>query len=512
MDILTYVLDGFATTLTPTNLIYCFAGVVVGTVVGLLPGLGSSTGVALLLPLTLDLEPVTALIMLAGIYYGSQYGGTITSVLVATPGEPSTVMTAVDGYALARKGRPGPALAVAAVASFVAGTLSIVLLMILAPLLASVALKFGPPEYAALMLMAFVGVTLFSDGSRIKGYAAAAFGVAIATVGLDPQTGVARFTFGDVELSGGIGFVEVVIGLFAIAAVMQQLKHGISAPIKTRFREMLPTRNDLKRTWKPTVRGGLIGFLVGVLPGSGATLGSFLGYAVEKKLSPNKSEFGHGAIEGVAAPEAANNSATNGAFVPTLVLGIPGSGTTAVLLGAFVAFGVHPGPLLLDQQPKLVWGLLASFYVGNVILLILNLPLAPLFASILRLRYQVLYPLILFFAFIGAFAMENRVWGMWVALAAGVIGYGMSHLGFPPVPLILGLILGSDFEKALITSTSLAEGNIFYIFHRPIALTILLCIGLLALLPAGKLLTARIAGKKKTDRRQKQKEEITWRG
>ncbi len=482
MELFDQILGGFATAVTPVNLMYCFIGVLLGTVIGLLPGLGSATGVALLLPLTLTLEPVTALIMLAGIYYGTQYGATISSVLISTPGDSATVVTTFDGYQMARQGRAGPALAIAAIASFLAGTISIVLLMTLAPLFARFALKFGPPETVALMVLGLVGVIGFSGTSRTKGLAMAAFGLAIATIGLDPQTGVPRFTFGSVELLGGIGFLEVVIGLFAVSEVMSQVHRGASAPIRTRFRDMLLTREDWSRSWMAIVRGGFLGFLLGVLPGAGATLASFFSYDVERRFSRYPEEFGKGAIEGVAGPEAANNAAVNGAFVPTLTLGIPGSGTTAVLLGAFLLFGIQPGPLLLEQQPDLVWGLIASFYVGNVILLFLNLPLAPVFASILRLRYGFLYPLILLLCFVGAYAIENRLWGVWLAFAFGVIGYFMNRYEYPAAPVILGLILGGLLEKALMQTSSISGGDFTIFFQRPIALVLF---GLAALVILG---------------------------
>jgi putative tricarboxylic transport membrane protein len=483
VELLDQILGGFATAVTPVNLMYCFIGVLLGTVIGLLPGLGSATGVALLLPLTLTLEPVTALIMLAGIYYGTQYGATISSVLISTPGDSATVVTTLDGYQMARRGRAGPALAIAAIASFLAGTISIVLLMTLAPLFARFALNFGPPETVALMVLGFAGVIGFSGTSRAKGIAMAAFGLALATIGLDPQTGVPRFTFGSVELLGGIGFLEVVIGLFAVAEVMSQVHGGGSAPIRTRFRDMLLTREDWRRARMSIVRGGFLGFFMGVLPGAGATLASFFSYDLERRFSQHKDEFGKGAIEGVAGPEAANNAAVNGAFVPTLTLGIPGSGTTAVLLGAFLLFGIQPGPLLLEEQPDLVWGLIASFYIGNVILLFLNLPLAPAFASILRLRYGMLYPLILLLCFVGAYAIENRLWGVWLAFAFGVIGYFMKRYDYPAAPVILGLILGGLLEEALMQTSSISGGDFTIFLRRPIALVLFVLAALVILGP-----------------------------
>ena len=470
MDLLAQVVEGFQTAISPVNLFYCFVGVLFGTITGLLPGLGSPTAVALLLPLTLAMDPVTALIMLAGIYYGTQYGATISSVLVATPGDSSTVVSTIDGYQMARNGRAGPALAVAAVASFLAGTISIVLLMTVAPPLANLAINFGPPETFALGVVGLAGVIGFTGASRAKGLAMAALGLAIATVGLDPSTGETRFAFGNIQLYGGIGFLEVTIGLFAIAELVTQLKTGTPEPIRARYREMLLTWNDWRRSRMSILRGGLLGFGVGTIPGVGATLASFLAYDLERRVSPRKEEFGKGAIEGLAAPEAANNASSNAAFVPLLTLGIPSSATAAVLLGAFLLFGIQPGPLLIEEQPEVVWGLLASFYIGNIILLVMNLPLAPLFASMLRMRYEMMYPLIILLSFLGAYAVENRLWGMWLALAFGVIGYFMKRYGYPAPPVILGLIIGGIMEEALVQTSSISGGDFTIFLRRPIAL------------------------------------------
>lgn len=489
MEIFDQIIGGFQTAISPINLLYCFIGVLLGTVTGLLPGLGSPTAVALLLPLTISLEPVTALIMLAGIYYGTQYGATITSVLVATPGDSSTVVTTIDGYQLARQGRAGPALAVAAIASFIAGTISIILVMTLAPVLSGVAVSFGPPEAFALGTLGLAGVIGFTGSSRAKGLAMAVFGLAIATVGTDPQTGVPRFSFGNVELLGGIGFLEVTIGLFAIAELVTQLKAGTVEPVRTRYREMLMTMEDWRRSRGAIVRGGFLGFFMGTIPGVGATLASFLAYDLERRSSKHPEEFGKGAIEGVAAPEAANNAAANGSFVPLLSLGIPSSSTAAVLLGAFVLFGIQPGPLLIEEEPDLVWGLLASFYIGNVILLVMNLPAAPLFASMLRLRYELMYPLILLLSFLGAYAIENRLWGVWLAFGFGVIGYFMQRLGYPAAPVILGVILGEIMERALFRTQALGGGSFSIFLERPIALGIFLLAALIVVAPL--LLKAR---------------------
>lgn len=464
------VVVGFQTAVSPQNLLYCFIGVFLGTYLGMLPALGSVTGVALLLPLTLGLEPVSALIMLAGIYYGCQYGASISSILVATPGDSATVVTAFDGYPLARSGKAGQALAVSVIASFAAGTITIIPLMTLAPIFSGLALNFGPPEMFALMVLGMASVVGFGGSSQAKGLAMAAFGVCLATIGLDAQSGIPRFTFGQVQLLGGFGFIGVVIGLFAVAEVLNQVGQGGARPIRTRMRDMLITRRDLREIRGPTVRGGVLGFLLGMIPGAGATLASFFSYDVERRVSKRPGTFGRGALEGVAGPEAANNSAANAAFVPTLTLGIPGSGTTAVLLGAFLVFGLQPGPLFLTEQPELAWGLMASFYIGNAFLFAMNLPLAPVFGSILRLRYSLLYPLVLLLAFVGAYATENRMWGMWLGLAFGVIGYLMKKYNYPAAPVILGLILGGLMEKSLVQTSDMSGGDLTIFFRHPIAL------------------------------------------
>jgi putative tricarboxylic transport membrane protein len=482
--VLDNLLLGFETALTLENVMWCFVGVLMGTVIGVLPGLGSTTGVAILLPLTLSLEPVTALIMLAGIYYGCQYGGTITSVLISTPGEASTVVTTLDGYQMARRGRAGAALAISAIGSFVAAIVSLALLMALAPPFADFALRFGPPEMLAVMVLGLATIVSFSGEDRVLGATMAVLGLVIAMVGVDTGSGVARYTFGSVDLLSGIPFVEVMIGLFAVGEVLHQIREGAAAPIRARFRELLISRDDLRRSVGPILRGSGLGFLFGCLPGAGSTLASFMAYGVEKRVSKHADEFGSGAIEGVAAPESANNAAANANFVPTLTLGVPGGATTAVLLGAFTIYGIQPGPLLFDQQPELVWGLLASFFIGNLILLVLNLPLAPVFAQLLRVPYGYLYPLILFTSVLGAYAISNNMFSVWVVLVFGLIGYAMKRLGLPTAPLVLGLVLGPLFEKALVQTSSIGDGNLLIVFTRPLSVVVLVIAALLLFGPA----------------------------
>jgi putative tricarboxylic transport membrane protein len=483
------ILLGLQTALSPENVLWCFVGVLVGTVIGLLPGLGSTTGVAVLLPLTLAFEPITALIMLAGIYYGSQYGGTITSVLISTPGEAASVVTTIDGYQMARRGRAGAALSIAAIGSFVAAIISLVLLAALAPPFADFALRFGPPENLAVMVLGLATIVSFSGDSPLRGMAMAALGLLLATVGVDAATGTSRFTFGEVNLLSGIPFVEVMIGLFAVGEVLHQIRVGAAAPIRARFRDLVITRAELARSRGAVLRGSGLGFLLGCLPGAGSTLASFLAYGVEKRVSKHRDEFGHGAIEGVAAPESANNAAANANFVPTLALGIPGGATTAVLLGAFTVYGIQPGPLLFDNQPALVWGLLASFFIGNVLLLVLNLPLAPLFAQMLRIPYGYMYPLILVTSFVGAYSIDNNMFSVWLVLVFGVVGYAMKLFGLPMAPLVLGLVIGSLFEKTLVQTSALGDGSLLIVLQRPIAATILT---LAVLLAAGPLVLSRL--------------------
>lgn len=464
---------GFQTALTPENVFWCFVGVFVGTVIGVLPGLGSTTGVAVLLPLTLAFEPVTALIMLAGIYYGSQYGGTITSVLISTPGEASSVVTTIDGYQMARQGRAGAALAIAAIGSFVAAIISLVLLILLAPPFAQWALKFGPPEMMAVMVLGLATIISFAGDNRVLGLLMALVGLLIACVGVDTGSGAARYTFDSIYLLSGIPFVEVMIGLFAVGEVLNQIREGAAKPIMAGFRELMITKADIMRSRGAILRGSFLGFAFGVLPGAGSTLASFMAYGIEKNISKNKAEFGTGAIEGVAAPESANNAAANANFVPTLTLGIPGGATTAVLLGAFLMNGIRPGPLLFDEQPELVWGLIASFFIGNVILLLLNLPLAPVFAQILRVPYGYMYPLILLTSFVGAYSVTNSMFSVWVVLVFGLIGYVMKRLDWPMAPLVLGLVLGPLFEKALVQTSAIGDGSLAIIFDRPIVMVVL---------------------------------------
>ena len=472
MEVLANLAHGFAIAFTPTNLLFCFLGVLLGQAIGALPGIGPSAGIAILMPLTFGGDPIAAVIMFAGIYYGAQYGGTITSVLVSIPGESSTVMTSIDGYQMARNGRAGAALGIAAIGSFIAGTLGTVGLMLAAPALARAALFFGPPEYFALVVMGLAALATVS-GSVLKGLITGVVGLLVATIGVDPQMGDQRFTFDQIWLLDGIEFLVLAVAVFGVGQVLATLAHKMPSPITTSIRNVWPTAEDFRTCRLPILRGSIIGYLIGVLPGAGATIASFISYAVEKKVSKSPERFGNGAIEAVAAPEAANNAASAGAMVPMLALGIPGSGTTAVMLGALIMFGLRPGPQLFQQHADLVWAIIASMYIGNVILLILNLPLAPLFAVLLRVPYAVLYPVILALCIVGVYSQSNSIDDLWVMVVFGVLGYFMKQYDFPAAPLILGLVLEPLFENALRQSLTLSHGSLAIFVTRPVSATLL---------------------------------------
>lgn len=468
------LLLGFSIALTPTNLLFAFLGVFLGTVIGALPGIGPSAGVAVLLPVTFGMSPVTAIIMLAGIYYGAMYGGTITSVLINTPGESSSVMTTLDGFQMALKGRAGAALGMAAIGSFIAGTASVVLLMVATPPLADLAVTFGPPEYFALMVLGLTTLASLTGGSMLKGMVMAVAGLLLGTVGIDLMIGEARYTFDNVNLLDGIDFLPVAVGLFAIGELLFNLYRPIRLePIKATLSGLLPTRQDWRDSYGAIARGTVIGFFVGILPGAGATIASFLAYATEKRVSKRPEMFGTGVIEGVAAPESANNAASTGALVPLMALGIPGSGTTAVMLGALTLYGMQPGPLMLSTHPEVFWGLVASMYIGNVMLLILNLPLAPLFASVLRIPYSILIPIIIGIALFGVYSVDNSVFNVGVTIVFGGLGFVMRLYGYPAAPLVLALVLGPMLEKALRQSLQMSLGSPEIFVTRPMSALIL---------------------------------------
>jgi putative tricarboxylic transport membrane protein len=478
MEIFQNILRGFQVALSLQNLLFCFAGVTFGTLIGVLPGIGPVTGVAILIPITFGLNATTAIITMAGVYYGAMYGGSTTSILINVPGESSSVMTTLDGYQMAKKGRAGPALGMAAFGSFIAGTLAVVLLTFIAPPLATVALSFGPPEYFALTFMGLTLVTSLSGESMLKGIMSGVFGLIVASVGVDAISGEERFTFGNIYLLDGMGFIGVAVGLFAVAEVLVNLEEPMEQVFvrtKLTLRNLFPNLQDWKDSLGPIGRSSLLGFFIGVLPGAGATIASFMSYAMEKKLSKHPEKFGTGIIEGVAAPESANNAAAGGAMVPLLTLGIPGSGTTAVLLGALLIHGLRPGPLLFQNNPDFVWAVIASMYIGNVMLLILNLPLVGMWASMLRIPYKILMPLIVTLSAVGVFATDNNVFDMWVMFAFGVIGYLMRKLEFPAAPAVLGLVLGPLVERSLRQSLTISHGDLSIFFTRPISAVLTIC-------------------------------------
>lgn len=492
MDFISNLSMGFAIAFSPVNLGFVTLGVVVGTLVGALPGIGPVAGIAILIPLSFGMNPTTAMILMCGIYYGCMYGGTITSVLMNVPGESSTIMTCLDGYAMARKGRAGPALTIAAIGSFVAGTFSVVMLTLLAPPIADAALSFGPPEYFALMLLGMTAVSGLTGSSTAKGYAMAFIGLGLAMIGLDPMTGDPRFNFGNLELMDGIGFLPVAVGLFGIGTVLGMIDETLHIEImKTTLREMLITKKDLKDSAMPIARGTIIGFVIGVLPGAGATIASFLAYATEKRFSRTPELFGTGMIEGVAAPEAANNASTGGAMIPLLTLGIPGSGTTAVMLGALTLFGIQPGPLLFTNNPDFVWGLIASMYIGNVMLLVLNIAFVPAFVAVLRVPYTVLSPLIGIFCVVGVYSVNYSVLDLWLMLGFGAVGYLMNKMNYPLAPLVLALVLGGPMEVALRQSLKMSQTDVSIFFSRPISGVIMAIATLIILWPFVRRLVFR---------------------
>ena len=478
------VLDGFVVVLEPTNLLYCLIGVVVGMLVGVLPGLGPAATIAILLPITIGLEPVTSIIMLAGIFYGAQYGGTITSVLLKLPGEASSVVTVFDGHALARQGKAGTALGIAAIGSFVGGTISIVALSFLAPVVAGFALDFGPPEYTALALLGILLVATVSGGSRLKAIVAACLGLLLATVGRDAFTGGERFTFGNLSLADGLDFVPIAMGLFGLGEILYNLEERhttTQAPAKVA--NVWPSRKDLRQSSGAIGRGSVLGFVLGILPGGGATLSSLAAYAVEKKRSKTPERFGKGAVEGVAGPETANNAAATSSFIPLLTLGIPANATMAVIFGALLIAGVPPGPRLVTDEPELFWGVVNSMYIGNILLLIMSIPLVGLFVRILRVRPAILAPITVLITLIGVYTVNNSAFDILLVIVFGVLGYLMKKVGFDPGPLLLAFVLGTLLEDSLRRSLLIFEGDALEFFGRPISGTLLAVFLVIAFFP-----------------------------
>lgn len=466
-------MGGFATALQPTNLIFALMGCLLGTLIGVLPGIGPVSGTAILIPITFVLPPTPAIIMLAGIYYGAVYGGTITSVLINVPGEAASAITCLDGYQMAKQGRAGAALAIAAIGSFIGGTIGTIGLVLVALPLASLALAFGPPEFFALMMVGLSLVTGLASKSVVRALLSAIGGLLIAMVGLDPVRGAPRFTFGLMELLGGFGVVPVAMGLFGIGELLENAERKARQVFDTKMSSLIPTAKDLKDSAKPIARGTAIGFFLGLIPGVGSVIPTFMSYAAEKKLSRTPEKFGTGMIEGVAGPETANNAYVNASFIPLFTLGIPGSPTLAVLMGAFMMNGLDPGPFLFTQHGDFVWAVIASLYIGNVILLILNLPLIPMWIAILKVPYSILFAVILLFAVVGAYSMNNSVFDIGTMLAFGVLGYLARKLDFPLAPAILTLILGPLMERGLRQSLEMSAGDLSIFFARPLSATLL---------------------------------------
>ena len=486
MDLFANLWLGLMTVMTPTNLLYCLMGTFLGTAIGVLPGLGPAATIAMLLPATFAMPPITALIMLAGIFYGAQYGGSTTAILVNLPGETSSVVTALDGYQMARQGKAGRALATAALASFFAGTVCTLLIALFAPPLAEVALKFGPAEYFSLMVLGLIASIVLAHGSILHALGMIILGLLLGLIGTDVNSGAQRYTFGLPELADGIGFVIVAMGMFGLGEVIANLQTEATRDVTiTKVTGLWPTRDDFKRIIAPTLRGTALGSFLGILPGGGAALAAFGAYALEKKVSPNKAMFGKGAIEGVAAPEAANNAGAQMSFIPMLTLGIPANPVMALMIGAMIIQGIQPGPSVMTEQPSLFWGLIVSMWVGNLMLLVLNLPLIGMWVKMITIPYRYLFPMILVFCAIGVFSLNNAHFDVYLMALFGFIGYVFKKLDCEPAPLLLGFILGPMMEEFLRRALLLSKGDPMVLLTRPISATmlvlaaILLCLVLL---------------------------------
>jgi putative tricarboxylic transport membrane protein len=486
MDVLSGLSHGFGIALQPLNLLWCFVGCVLGTLVGIMPGLGPAATIAMLMPIAFNMDPTGGIIMLAGIYYGAKYGGSTTSILLNIPGEASSVASCIDGYQMARRGRAGAALGIAAIASFIAGTVGVVLLTLVAPPIAKFALSFSSPEYFGLMSLGLALVVLFAGQSPLKAALAMLVGLWFTSIGIDLFSAQSRFTFGQSALLNGIDFMIVAIGVFAVAEVLGSLHGRANAQalvVPRGIRNLLPSWEELKACRFAFLNGSITGFIVGVLPGAGASISSFIAYALEKLFSKHPERFGQGAPEGLAAPEAANNADTSGALVPMLTLGLPGGGTTAILLSALVLWGLKPGPMLMQDSPNVFWGLVASMYIGNLMLLLLNLPLVPLFAQALRVPSYILFPAILGISVVGVYGVAHSLFHVSLLAGFGLLGYAMARLDFPGAPLILGFVLGDGMERALRQSLQMSGGELGILVSRPIAAGLLACAVLVLMMP-----------------------------
>ncbi|WP_027896856.1 tripartite tricarboxylate transporter permease [Zestomonas thermotolerans] len=495
MDLWANLAVGFEAALTWSNLLYCLIGVTLGTLVGVLPGLGPVATIAMLLPITYGLSPAEALIMLAGIYYGAQYGGSTTAILVNLPGESSSVVTCLDGHAMARQGRAGVALGIAAIGSFVAGSLAILLVAAASTPLAEFALSFGPADYFSLMLLGLVAAVVLAQGDLLKALAMALLGLLLGLVGVDVNSGEERFTFGLQQLADGISFVVISMGIFGIGEIIANLERDESrSPLSRQLGRLLPTRDDYRRAWKPVLRGAGLGSLLGILPGGGAMLSSFASYLVEKRLARDPERFGQGAIEGVAGPEAANNAGAQTSFIPLLVMGLPSNAVMALMVGAMMIHGIVPGPQVMGERPELFWGLIVSMWVGNVLLLLLNLPLVGIWVRLLAVPYRLLYPAILLFCCIGVYSVNNSLFDVLLTVLFGLLGYLLIKLRCEPAPLLLGFILGPLMEEHLRRAMLLSRGDPSVFVTRPLSLTLLLLtLGLVLILCLPRLRATRQA-------------------
>jgi putative tricarboxylic transport membrane protein len=474
MELFTDLGLGFATALSPFNLLYCFIGVLLGTAVGVLPGFGPVATIAMLLPITFGLPPVSALIMLAGIYYGAQYGGSTTAILINLPGESSSVVTAIDGYQMAKQGRAGPALATAALGSFFAGTVATVLLVVAAPPLADVALQFGPAEYFSLMVLGLVASVALASGSLLKAFTMIVLGLLLGLVGSDVETGTQRFTFDMPEMADGLNFVALSMGVFGLGEILRNLEHEHTRSVMVRHVSgLMLSKADFKRIIAPVLRGTGLGSILGILPGGGAMLASFAAYTMEKRISKNSAEFGRGAIEGVAAPESANNAGAQTSFIPMLTLGIPSNPVMALMIGAMIIQGITPGPNVVTDEPELFWGMIVSMWVGNLMLVLLNLPLIGLWVRMLTIPYHLLFPAIIAFCCIGAFSVNNSVFDVFMMALFGVVGYALIKLDFEPAPLLLGFVLGPMLEENLRRAMLLSRGSPSVFVTHPLSLGLL---------------------------------------
>jgi putative tricarboxylic transport membrane protein len=475
MELFNNLIFGFGVAFSLQNLLYCLIGVSVGTLIGVLPGIGPLGTIAILMPITYSVSPVGALIMLAGIYYGAQYGGSTTAILVNLPGETSAVVTCIDGYQMARQGRAGPALAIAAIGSFIAGTFGTLLIAVAGPPLADVALKFGSPEYFSLMLMGLVAAAVLAEGDIVKSLSMVAFGLLLGIVGTDVNTGTQRYSFGVAELTDGIGFIVVAVGVFAIGEIISNLGGSEERRVFTsKVGNLMPSLEDFKRSIGPILRGTGLGCFFGVLPGTGPAIASFASYMVEKKVADDPSRFGKGAIEGVAGPESANNADAQCKFIPMLTLGLPASGVMALMLGALTIQGIQPGPQVMTTRPDLFWGLVASMWIGNAMLVILNLPMIGLWVKLLQVPYRLLFPAIMAFSAIGIYSVNNSSFEIYLTAAFGIIGFICMRLGFPLAPMLLGFVLGPMMEENLRRSMLMAGGDATVFVRQPISLAFII--------------------------------------